>query len=306
MNWRGKMIGGSIGSFLGPWGALAGAAAGHVFVDRKQAATDEKQALRLLAVTAGALYELAGVDGRYTVTEDKVIRSILAEINRNVGAALAPHELAYLIDDASRIDRSLARLAATVRENPPLARAAVSWLWRVAVSDCDENSRETECIASFAQHVGLSEDELRHSAVLYARSAASATDKDRHEACSILGVPYHADATQIKTAYRGLSQKYHPDKHAGLDPDIRALTADKFAQVKAAYDTLNVETAHAWFAKQVDSGRPAPAVSDSVACCFACGQKIRLPPLERLASARCPTCQTLLAFERGLAEQLCV
>ncbi len=304
MNWRGKMIGGSIGSFLGPWGALAGAAAGHVFVDRKEAATAEKQSLRLLAVTAGALYELAGADGRYTVTEDKVIRSILAEINRNVGTALAPHELAYLIDDAARIDRSLARLATTVRGNPHLARAAVSWLWRVAVSDSDENSREAACIGSFAQHVGLSEEELRHSALLYTRSAASASDKDRHEACSVLGVLYHADAALIKTAYRGLSQKYHPDKHAGLDPDIRALTAEKFAQVKAAYDTLTVETAHAWFAKQADSGRLAPAAAESAVCCFACGQKSRLPSLERIVSARCPTCQTLLAFERDLAEAL--
>ena len=58
MNWRGKMIGGSIGSFLGPWGTLAGAAVGHVLVDRKEAQTAEKESLRLLAVTAGALYEI--------------------------------------------------------------------------------------------------------------------------------------------------------------------------------------------------------------------------------------------------------
>ncbi len=287
---------------FGPWGALAGAAAGHFFVDKK-APNPEKQGLRLLAVTAGALYELAGIDGRYTVKEDKVIRAILGEINQTIGSKLAPHELAYLVDDAARIDRSLARLAATVRENPPLARTAVTWLWRVAVSDGDGNSAETDCITAFARHAGLAEDDLRRASVLYTRSFSATSDKDRRDACAVLGVPYHADPAELKAAYRQLSQKYHPDKHAGLDPDIRALTSEKFAQVKAAYDTLSDPAELDWFAKQADTGRLTPAAAESAVCCFACGLKSRLPATH-LASARCPACQTLLVFDRGLAEQL--
>lgn len=297
------MIGGSIGSFLGPWGAVAGAAAGHFFVDKK-APDPEKQSLRLLAVTAGALHELAGVDGRYTVKEDKAIRAILGEINHTVGTRLAPHELAYLIDDAARIDRSLARLAATVRDNPPLARATVTWLWRVAVSDGDENREETACVTAFAHHAGLSEEDLRHTSLLYTRFATASSDKESRAAYTLLGVPYNASPAEIKSAYRTLSQKYHPDKHAGLDPDIRALTAEKFAQVKDAYDMLSAGGGQAWLAKQSDTGRLAPAAADAAVCCFACGLKTRLPDAGQLASARCLACQTLLVFERDLAEQL--
>lgn len=301
MNWQGKMIGGSIGSFLGPWGALAGAAAGHFFVDRK-APSPEKQALRLLAVTAAALHELAGLDGRYTVKEDKAIRSILTELNRAVGTALAPHELAYLIDDAARIDRSLARLAAHVRENRDLARAATVWLWRVAVSDGDETPAEAECIGAFSRHAGLSDEEARHASLLYIRQ--SAAPQDRRSACSVLGVPYHADEPQIKTAYRTLSQTYHPDKHAGLDPAIQALTSEKFAQIKSAYDLLCGKETGDWFAKEAASGRLVPAAAEAAVLCFLCGRKARLPVPEHLASARCPECQALLAFERDLAAQL--
>jgi DnaJ-domain-containing protein 1 len=306
MNWRGKMIGGSIGSFLGPWGTLAGAAVGHVLVDRKNAASNEKASLRLLAITAGALYELAGVDGRYTTREDQAIRTILGEINKHLGTRLSPHELAYLIDDASRIDQCLSRLASLVRGNPDLARAATVWLWRIAVSDCDPTLAETDCIRSFARHIGLQEEEMMHASLLYVRHGTTVSDKDRHAACHTLGVPYHADAATVKRAYRSLSLKYHPDKHAGLDPDIRALTADKFAQITAAYDTLSdtALTTEDWFSKQADSGRLAPATPEAAVLCFVCGQKIRLPPREHLASARCPACQTLLAFEHGLAEQL--
>ena len=290
---------------FGPWGALAGAAAGHYFVDRKNAPS-EKQALRLLAVTAGALYELASADGRYTAREDAAIRSILGELNQRLGASLSPHELAYLIDDAASIDHCLTRLVATVRGTPPLAGAAVSWLWRVAVSDGDETPQETESIAAFARATGLSEDEANHASILYRRRMRTQSEQARQAACGVLGVPYQADSAQVKSAYRNLSQKYHPDKHAGLDPDIRALTSEKFAQIKAAYETLSgtCEAFGDWYAKQPSTGRLAQAAAGAVVSCFLCGKKSQLPALERIASARCPVCQTLLVFERGLAEQL--
>ena len=290
---------------FGPWGALAGAAAGHYFVDRKKDAPPGKQALRLLAVTAGALYELASADGRYTAREDTTIRAILGELNQRLGTALGPHELAYLIDDAARIDRCLTRLASAVRDTPPLAHAAASWLWRVAVSDSDETPPETACIGAFARAAGLSEDEANRASLLYRRQLRTASDQARQAACSVLGVPYLADQAQVKSAYRSLSQKYHPDKHADLDPDIRALTSEKFAQIKAAYETLSgaEEPVGDWYAKVAD-GRLAHAAADAVVRCFLCGKKNQLPPRERLSSARCPVCQTLLVFERDLAEQL--
>jgi DnaJ like chaperone protein len=304
------MIGGSLGSFLGPWGALAGAAAGHVFVDRKEAAAAEKSALRLLAVTAGALYELAGVDGRYTAREDQAIRAVLAEINQRVGARLSAHELAYLVDDSSRIDRSLARLVALARPDRELARAALAWMWRVAVSDCDPRPDETGFILSFARHAGLSDEEAFHASLLYVRHAeAPASDKDRRAACDALGVAYDADSAAVKAAYRAQSLKYHPDKHANLDPDIRALTAEKFARIKAAYDALSgcepaAEDGRERLARRADTGQLTPAAPDLIAGCYICAQKVRLPPREHLSSARCPTCQALLTFERELAEQL--
>ncbi len=291
---------------FGPLGALAGAAVGHFVADRQgQGVPSEKQALRLLAVTAGALYELASSDGRYTVKEDTAIRAILAEINQRLNTSLGPHELAYLIDDAARLDQCLTRLASTVRDNPPLARAALAWLWRLAVCDCDDTPPERAHIAAFARAVGISDEEARHASLLYTRSAAPASGQSRHAAYTVLGLPYHADAAAIKSAYRNLSQKYHPDKHANLDPDIRTLTAEKFAQIKAAYDSLcgGEDSAADWYAKMVSSRQLAPAVASTVVSCFICGLNNRLPP-ERIASARCPACQTLLVFERDLAEQL--
>ncbi|MDR2849185.1 MAG: DnaJ domain-containing protein [Verrucomicrobiota bacterium] len=295
------MIGGSIGSFLGPWGALAGAAAGHFFVDRK-APSPQKQAQRLLAITAAALHELANADSRYTPQEDKAIRTILAELNRAVDGALAPHELAYLIDDCTRIDHALARLSDHVRGNANLARASAVWLWRVAVSDGDETPAEIACIEHYAHHARLPEDELRYTSVLYVRQSASA--QDRRAACHTLGLPYHAGEADVKRAYRTLSQTYHPDKHAALDPAIRALASEKFAQIKTAYDTLSGKAWGDWFALAPSGAQLLPAAGEAHARCFTCGQRVILPAAEHIVSARCPVCQSLLAFERDLAAQL--
>ncbi|MEO8169307.1 MAG: DnaJ domain-containing protein [Oxalobacteraceae bacterium] len=51
----------------------------------------------------------------------------------------------------------------------------------------------------------------------------------------VLDVESDAALTEIKTAFRQKASLYHPDKNASHD------AADKFREIKAAYDTLSVE-----------------------------------------------------------------
>ena len=48
---------------------------------------------------------------------------------------------------------------------------------------------------------------------------------------AILGVPRDADQETIRTAYRILARRYHPDKGAGS-------STEKFRQAAEAYETL--------------------------------------------------------------------
>ncbi|MDD4103375.1 MAG: J domain-containing protein [Kiritimatiellae bacterium] len=307
MNWRGKAIGGSIGSFFGPMGALAGAAAGHFFVDRKNAGAAERHSLRLVALAAGALHELAVADGRFTLKEDAAVRSILGEISRQTGASLTEQDIAYLVDDSPRLHRCVERLAVMAREVQGLAPAAAVWFWRTAVSDGDPTTPEIACINFFARHAGISDEVVRQAALLYARSGVTTNDTERRTACETLGVPYNADPAVVKSAYRRLSLKYHPDKHAGLDPDIRALTAEKFSQLTEAYNLLEGHgplRMSGLVAKFAETGRLGPACEKSSVKCFVCGRKGRLPEESGIIAARCSNCQALLAFERDLAERL--
>ena len=55
----------------------------------------------------------------------------------------------------------------------------------------------------------------------------------------ILGVKNTATDREIKSAYRNLSKKYHPDVQQGKSDDEIKQAADKFKEITQAYDILS-------------------------------------------------------------------
>ncbi len=51
----------------------------------------------------------------------------------------------------------------------------------------------------------------------------------------VLQVPYDAGPQDIKTAYKRLAQKYHPDKFADTDSVIQELAKGKMTEINEAY-----------------------------------------------------------------------
>ncbi len=52
----------------------------------------------------------------------------------------------------------------------------------------------------------------------------------------VLGVPRTADAAQIKSAYRKLAKKYHPDNY--VDSPLADVANEKMAELNEAYDAI--------------------------------------------------------------------
>jgi len=64
----------------------------------------------------------------------------------------------------------------------------------------------------------------------------------RDDPYTILGINRAASAAEIKSAYRKLATKYHPDKAAASTPEIQKLAEEKFRTIKEAYDVLTAST----------------------------------------------------------------
>jgi hypothetical protein len=57
-------------------------------------------------------------------------------------------------------------------------------------------------------------------------------------AFTVLGLDPNASTTQITEAYKKLAQMYHPDKVAGLGPELQDVAERKMKEINAAYEAL--------------------------------------------------------------------
>ena len=57
----------------------------------------------------------------------------------------------------------------------------------------------------------------------------------------VLGISPSATDDEVRTAYRKMAMKNHPDKVATLGPDVQKAAAEKFRQVQEAYESIKKE-----------------------------------------------------------------
>ena len=305
MSWTGKILGAGIGLAFGPLGALAGAACGHFFMDRRRDRSDLKMRQEVLLLLSSSLYELALRDGPFKPAEERVLLAILGDGNARLDARFSLRDLPVVLEQSRAIPQPLGRLVMQVRTEPDLARWTYISLLRLALSDGPLDEREVRYLDGLPGQLGIPPDLAAYLGRIYIFSRPGSEGLQRAEACRILGVSPAASREEVKKAYRTLCMTYHPDRHAGLPPEIRELASEKFNQITRAYDTLSGggPLPELW-ARSPEGGTLIRALPGSVVKCIGCGTRVRLPDPFDPATARCPECQALLAFEKEFLEIL--
>ena len=74
---------------------------------------------------------------------------------------------------------------------------------------------------------------------------------------SVLGIPRDADEQMIRSAYRILARRYHPDRGAGS-------SSEKFRQINEAYQTLIDPTSRLAYDRSLRPAEPPPPRSGPV------------------------------------------
>jgi DnaJ like chaperone protein len=110
-------------------------------------------------------------------------------------------------------------------------KTIVQILFEIALADDELAKSEVEVINKIAFKVGLTTAEYNAIASMYNQKAP---DRDY----DILEISPNASNDEIKSRYRDLVKKYHPDKVQHLGAEFKELADKKFKEINSAYERI--------------------------------------------------------------------
>lgn len=255
----GKLIGALIGSIAGPFGTLFGGLIGHLF-DR---AAEDRQSLdaasrariaagegtwgmgadpvsnaqiNFLTCLIGLSISVAGVEGKVKISH---VEAMKAFFRQNFSFTSMDQELIQrLIEEMhrnrDRIDvQGLCAYYAAVSSYEGRV-LLLRLLFQIARADAQGVSRpEEDLIRRITLLLGLGEQVFRQVRAEFLRESGGAWE--------ILGLSPAADIEEIKSAYRQLTLRHHPDKVANLGPEFVKVAEEKFKAIQEAYEEIRRE-----------------------------------------------------------------
>ncbi len=107
------------------------------------------------------------------------------------------------------------------------------FLFGIAKADNHVAESEVQAIASIASYLGVSPRDFESIKAMFYSSSDNAY--------KILEIDTNATMSQIKTAYRKMAKKHHPDKVLHLGKEHQKGAEEKFRKVQEAYEQLQKE-----------------------------------------------------------------
>jgi DnaJ like chaperone protein len=232
MAWTGKIIGGVLGSLLGPLGAVVGVGIGHQF--DKGASRMQTTAMAFQAAFFGCLAKMAKADGKITQEEISAVEQIMARLGYRGPMRTAAVEIFRTAkDDAHTAADYLNQLAVIIQFNPQIAMTFIAALHAVAQADGFIHPDEREILLQAERIFRLRPGTID---AMLGTSTAGAVD----EAYKALDCSPEMSNDEIKKAYRRKCVEFHPDKLSskGLPDEFMQYANEQLAKVNDAYDTI--------------------------------------------------------------------
>ncbi len=257
MYW-GKIIGTLIGlAVRNPWAAVAGFILGHQFDRGFQARfrVFEKQGNEMPRVSEDfvkALFQtmghLAKVDGRVSEDEIRSARMVMHRLSLN--PARVRRAIAWFDEGKApgfQLQKKMRELRRVNARGPSERLTFVRLLLEVVLAKDSLKNDERALIWKICTELEIGRVELAQLEAMiraqkgFKRSAAGNVDATRvKKAYAALGVSPNASNDEVKTAYRRLMNRNHPDKISGSNPgaDVMAEAQRRTREVRSAYEML--------------------------------------------------------------------
>ena len=246
----GKWIGGFLGWVtMGPIGALLGFWVGSAvdsYIDNAglltggerpaggysrstYSATEQRNSflVSLLVLSAAVIK----ADGKTLQSELDYVKDF---VRRNFGDAAVP-EAMRMLDEFTRQQVNIYDVGPQIARymNYSQRLQLFHYLVQIAMADGQFHKSEKSVLEAIGSTIGLNLSDIN--------SVISMFYKETNSAYSVLGVSPDATDDEVRTAYRRMAMKNHPDKVATLGPDVQKAAAEKFRQVQEAYEAIKCE-----------------------------------------------------------------
>ncbi|MEQ1966579.1 co-chaperone DjlA [Xenorhabdus nematophila] len=268
MQYWGKLFGliFGIASGAGFWGIVIGLLLGHILdkVRLRNQRVDTKGQTRqtlFFRSTFQVLGHLTKAKGRVTETDIQLATQLMDRMQLH-GEARFSAQQAFREGKQSQfpLRATLRQLRRACFGRFDLIRMFLEIQLQAAFADGELHPNERAVLFVIAEELGISRiqfeqflammeggrhfeghqhnGQYRQHSQAYGQPRATLAD-----ACKVLGVHEHGDATTIKRAYRKLMSEHHPDKLVakGLPPEMMELAKQKAQSIQAAYDLIKKE-----------------------------------------------------------------
>jgi DnaJ like chaperone protein len=235
----GKWIGGGLGFVVGgPIGALLGFFIGS-FVDSTSVTFDQASGQRVYRTTPGDFgMSLMVLIAAVMKADGKVMKSELDYVKRFFISQFGPEtarEALQMLRDLLKKDIPLRDVCQQIRSNMDYSSRLqlIHILYNISAADSRFEQAETAMIKSIADMLGISSGDYDSIRNMFIPSTDAAY--------RILEVDRSATDDELKTAYRKMALKYHPDKVGHLGEEFRKTAEEKFKAVNDAWSKIKKE-----------------------------------------------------------------
>lgn len=247
--WWGKVIGALLGfAVKGPVGALVGAFIGHQFdrgyarVTGSAGVADRRIQDLFFDSTFAVMGHVAKSDGRVSENEIALARNYMQRFD------LDDSRRREAIKQFTRgksamfpLDETLATLARGLRGRERLLYQFVEIQVDAMLADRRAHPKTRELLWRICQSLGIGRVDLAHmEAAAHARRGGFVEHGGVDAAYKVLGLTPDTDDKTLKTAYRRLMNRHHPDKlmAKGLPQEMMTQAREKTQAIQAAYETV--------------------------------------------------------------------
>lgn len=224
----GKIAGAGVGLAVGgPLGALVGAVAGHLVIDRALADDEVVFTVALIALSA----KMAKADGQVTEAEIRAFEEVLKIPDTERANVNRVYRIAQ--QDVAGFQSYAEQVARVYRDRPATLEDVLDALFHIAKADKYIHPAELEYLRIVADIFGFSEVE-------FARIRASHLGPERTDPYLILGITPDISSDDLKKAYRRLVRENHPDTliARGVPKELVSIANEKLATINVAYEKI--------------------------------------------------------------------